>query len=83
MQIELQILTFLIFAVVSGVGIFGTTKIYKEFVAMGNWSLGGETEFWCIFNEQDLIRNIDMMRTFLKPDIFWGFYDMPMIIDDP
>lgn len=29
----------MIFAVVSGVGIFGTTKIYKEFMAMGNWSL--------------------------------------------
>lgn len=53
-SIELQVLTFLIFAVVSGVGIFGTTKIYKEFMAMGNWSLsrGEEKNFGaCAMNK--------------------------------
>lgn len=31
---EAQVLTFIIFAVISGVGIFGTTKIYKVLAAV-------------------------------------------------
>ena len=43
----------------------------------GVW-VGGEKELWCMFNEQDLIRNIDMRRHFRKPDNFcwvWHAHD--------